>query len=494
MSTKISFSILAIFLSLSVTSALADSYCVEFRPSSLPDNLGQFRVANVEAEITPNRGIIGLMRSHRDTGLLNGWATFIHTFEAFDENGEALTPHYMGGGRWKLVGWEAGPVRLKYTMLLQHDRFPNDPGIDELAYARDYGVMWTGRALFMEGKESETEIDVTFSAPDSWRFTTPWRAASDNNRRFTAKDTDDLLNSAFMGGEHVEKIIEVAGNEARLALAPPLSSLEPVMTETLSSSLAEYENIFGAGMSDALLVILGDASFSGGGVMGRSISMVLGDDANNLPAYIAAHEGFHIWNVQWPYRQENGDLEWLKEGLAEYYTFVARVRTGSLSPEDFIDELARRAGVYLTALRQDSIAGGGARKLQDEASYNLVYSGGMMLCAALDAEIRKNSGGAKSLDDLMKTIHSQYAGSKDTPFTVDLLAQALEQDYAIDGGAFFEAYLYSDKPLPLREVFALYGLEAKISEGNDGVSVTLQKATESDGTNPHWTALTQSGN
>ncbi|WP_428407794.1 hypothetical protein [Hyphococcus sp.] len=459
--------------------ANADSYAVEFVASRNPENKGQYRIANVEAVITPDGGIVGLFRDQRDVGLPHGWATFLYTIEVHDQSGAELKTRYLAGGRWKVLGWQAGPVTVNYTMLLQHDRFPNDPGDDEIAYGRPYGVMWTGRALFMEGAASEEEIGVSFDAPESWRFTTPWEQVSSDGRDFTAKNTDDLLDSAFMGGEHLEEILPVAGNEARLAVAPPLHEVKPVMVSTLKHSLGAYEKLFDAPMPEALLVIVGDASFSGGGVMGRSISIVLGDDENNLPAYIAAHEGFHVWNVQWTLEQNNGDMEWLKEGLAEYYANVTRLRGGDVSEEEFLAELGNRAGIYLTALQGDSIAGGGARKLRDAGSYNLVYSGGMMLCAALDAEIRRASDGAKSLDDLMRDLHRRYAGGAE-PLTMNMLTDILKQEYSVSAAEFFAAHLYGGEALPLEDLLGFYGLNARISEKDGEVAVNIERAAKAD--------------
>jgi len=457
---------------------LADSYAVKFVASGNPENRGQYRVAEVQASLTPNQGIVGLFRNHEDVGLLNGWVTFLHDPHALDGDGKEVRLTFLTAGRFRVEGWVSGPVTLKYRVLLQHDRFPNDPGDDELAYARPYGVFWTGRALMMEGAPA-ADVEVRFDAPADWRITTPWVRADEGGRRFIAKTTDDLLDSAFMAGTHVERTLQVAGGEARLALGPPLADQEAVLLSTLERSLWAYERMFGAGMTGRLLVIAAEASFSGGGVMGRSISILIGPDrgdTTNQGEYIIAHEAFHVWNSQWRKNETDGELQWVGEGSAEYYANLIRVRAGLTNEHQFIAELGRRAGLYLTALRKASIAGGGSTKLTGgENSYNIVYSGGMMADLALDATIREKSRGRQSLDDAMRALHARYTGPGGEIATLNDLKTVLTQRYGV-ADDFIARYIIEREPLPLKTLLTGYGLDMTVEDASGVVKVTVSKS------------------
>jgi hypothetical protein len=108
------------------------------------------RRAHVTAQVVPGDRGLCFTRAAHDTGLTHGWATFVHDLSVKDSNGHPLTVDYDGDGCWRVAPTDE-PITAEYTMLLNHDRFPNDPGDDELAYAGDWGQFWTGRALFMEG-------------------------------------------------------------------------------------------------------------------------------------------------------------------------------------------------------------------------------------------------------------------------------------------------------------------------------------------------------
>lgn len=484
--------------------AMADSYKVSFRHGRPAFSDGadagrsEYRIADVEARLTPDHERIGLMRAGADTGLLNGWATFIYRPRAKDAAGADLSLTYEGGGSWRVGGWRRGEITVAYSMLLQHDRFPNEPGDNELAYARPYGVMWTGRALFMEGAPSQ-DIAVDFDLPEGWRVTSLWRAAPDAPARFIARDTDDLLDSGFFAGTHIERIVTVAGGQARLALGRGAEGGEAAITGTLETFLPAYEQLFSDGISDDFLVIASEADFWGAGVMGRTISMSLGGPLEGpfagMAAYIIAHEGFHLWNTdhRWRLANPNGELEWLKEGFSEYYTFLTGVRAGAFDEAFLIEQLGERAGLYLTALRQHTIAEGGKTKHSGgDASYNLVYSGGMMLAAALDAKIRAHSNGAQSLDDVLRKVHATYSGEGSARLSYRTL-QMLLPKYGIERG-FLDKYVKTQSPLPLKELFAGFGLTISIDESGEAVEVSIDKAADAGADEiAAWNALIGAG-
>jgi predicted metalloprotease with PDZ domain len=486
--TIFKFSSTAFLIGLSLTAgpALADSYQVSFDkgPRQLGEEEPQYRLAKVEAHLTPNAGRIGWVRSHNDTGLPNGWSTFVHRPRAFSADGSTLGLTYTGGGIWQVDGWESGEIRVTYTMQLQHDRFLNDPGENELAYARDFGVMWTGRALFVEGSSAE-DIDISFDLPDGWKVTSPWKRAEGNGVRFRADNVSDLMNSAFMAGTHIEKEVAVAGGLARIAMDPNVETGADLATTTMNQYFPAFQTLFGDALTDTPLFIASQATFWGAGVMGRTISMSMGGPLEgrfaNLASYIVAHEGYHLWNtsVRWRYDQSNGELEWIKEGFAEYYTFLTGVRVGATDEIAFLRSISQRSGLYLTALKERGIAEGGATKLSGGAtSYNLVYSGGMAVATVLDAQIRTHSNGQKSLDDVVREIHTRYAREGTESFTLATLGQ-LFQEYGIED-TFVATYITGETPLPLAEALATYGLITAISEQDGRVTVRVSKDRRAD--------------
>lgn len=167
---------------------------------------------------------------------------------------------------------------------------------------------------------------------------------------------------------------------------------------------------------------------------------------------LASHEYFHAWNVKRirpaafiPYdlaRENYTRLLWFFEGFTSYYDDLALVRCGLLSEAQYLDTLAgtltsvlQRSGRLKQTLGESSFDAWIKYYRPDENSANSVvsyYQKGALVGAALDLTIRAESGGARSLDDVMRRLwqdwHSggdQYAGvAEDSNALADLVEQA----------------------------------------------------------------------
>ena len=293
------------------------------------------RRALVTARLTSREYNLCLNRSAADTGLTHGWATFVHEFVAEDLNGEPVNFAYDGGGCW-IVGPE-GPVTVRYTMLLQHDRFPNMPGDDELAYAGDWGQFWTGRALFMEGVPAEN-ISVTFSLPQDWVVTAPWPQAEDGAPfTFAPPDTDALLDSGFMLGTHESRTFNQGEATIHIGLAGAGPAARgDLIEQTLRDALASFTDLHEGAPTGDLAVFLGRGRVLGGGVMGRTISMLVIDEMPDsvmpILSYIVIHEVFHLWNANLNYVDQS-QMYWFTEGFAEYFSHLHMHEKGLLDSE-----------------------------------------------------------------------------------------------------------------------------------------------------------------
>ena len=93
---------------------------------------------------------------------------------------------------------------------------------------------------------------------------------------------------------------------------------------------------------------------------------------------------------------------WYAEGTAVYYQRVMPLRAGLITPEEFLADLNFNAGRYYTnalnTLPDSEIA---ARFWEDTRIRTLPYDRGSFYLAAVDAEVRKKSGGRHSLDNIV---------------------------------------------------------------------------------------------
>lgn len=127
---------------------------------------------------------------------------------------------------------------------------------------------------------------------------------------------------------------------------------------------------------------------------GASTVVVVGEHAGPPELardWILTHELFHL-GVPSFWREGR----WIDEGLATYYEPVVRARTGALTPRDVWDEMAEGLprGVPADA-RGD---------LEHTDDHDRIYWGGALFVLRADVEIRRRTGGRRSLDDGLRAV------------------------------------------------------------------------------------------
>ncbi len=153
------------------------------------------------------------------------------------------------------------------------------------------------------------------------------------------------------------------------------------------------------------------------------------------PAYLtwlsqACHELFHAWNVKrlrpielGPFDYENENYTeslWIAEGFTDYYGDLLLERAGISSREEYLQALAATIesvqatpGRLVQPVNRASFDAWIKFYRPDENSANTsisYYTKGSVLAFLLDAKIRRGTGGARSLDDLMRLAYQRYSG------------------------------------------------------------------------------------
>jgi predicted metalloprotease with PDZ domain len=200
---------------------------------------------------------------------------------------------------------------------------------------------------------------------------------------------------------------------------------------------------------------------------------------------LITHEYFHAFNAKRLRPVELGPFDfespprvtslWFPEGVTSYYTDLMLRRAGLRTPEDLLSSLSRQIGRLQASpgrLKQtveqssaevwtNSLSGINARP--DTVSY---YVKGQVIAFLLDARIRRASGGARSLDDLMRLAYRRHGG--DRGFTGDELRRAAEEVAGADLEGWFQRALASTEELDYAEALDWFGLRFAGGSGGDG--------------------------
>jgi predicted metalloprotease with PDZ domain len=196
---------------------------------------------------------------------------------------------------------------------------------------------------------------------------------------------------------------------------------------------------------------------------------------------LASHEYFHAWNGKricpaalLPTdlsRERHTSLLWAVEGITSYYDDLSLARAGLIEPEDYLQLVAqqvtrvwRTPGRFVQSLAEASFDAWIKFYRPDENSPNAAvsyYAKGALVALALDLQVRRDSGGERSLDDVMRRLWREYGQSG-----IGVPEDGVERIAAEVAGRpledFFERYVRGTEDPPLCELLARVGVDFRL--------------------------------
>jgi len=203
---------------------------------------------------------------------------------------------------------------------------------------------------------------------------------------------------------------------------------------------------------------------------------------------LCSHEYFHLWNVKRIQptvfatpdldlgREVHTTLLWVFEGITSYYDDLALLRARRITPQSYLELLARSItrlqrtpGRHRQSIADSSFDAWTKFYKADENAPNAIvsyYLKGALVAWGLDTELHRDSGGAVSLDELMRALWTQYgaAGRGLAEGDAEALASAL---CGRDLSGFFERHVYGVAELPVADWCAALGLGMRLRAARD---------------------------
>jgi predicted metalloprotease with PDZ domain len=339
-------------------------------------------------------------------------------------------------------------------------------------------------------------------APQGWRVSTGLEPRIENQEpnggeqfsvlgsSFLAQNYDELVDSPFECGTHRLLEFTAGGVPHRIALWGRGNENEAQLIEDTQKIVEVAHDMFG-GLPYAhytFIVHLNDGR--GGGLEHRnSVAMVVDRwtfrPRASYERYLSltAHEFFHVWNVKriraaplgpFDYRGENYTRQlWAMEGVTDYYTDLLLLRAGLIGPERYLERLAEhittlqsQPGRALQSLEQSSFDAWIKFYRPDENTRNTAisyYLKGALVALLLDLEIRQRTGGARSLDDVLRYFFERFPASGPGIPEAGGYRAAVE---AVAGGSFatfFARYIAGTNELDYDQALGYAGLRLEWS-------------------------------
>jgi predicted metalloprotease with PDZ domain len=351
---------------------------------------------------------------------------------------------------------------------------------------------WNAVVLYPQGASSDAvEFSPSVTLPTGWKFGTALTVAnaSANQIEFAPVSLTTLVDSPLIAGLHYRQVQLtkpgetpvhvmdiVADSETDLAMKPEdLAAYQKLVAETGALFGARHYRQY------HFLYTLSDQVGGHGLEHHESNDSVanertlLDPDLRMLFADLLPHEFVHSWNGKYRrpaglatanYQQPMiGDLLWVYEGLTDYLGNLLAERSGLRTPEQY------REGLAATAALLDHRPGRTWRPLEDTArSVQLLrllgppwsswrrgldyYPEGNLIWLEVDATIRQQTQGQRSLNDFCRQFHGGESGPpKVVPYDFDDVVRALNQVATYDWASLLRERVNSTSPhAPLRGI------------------------------------------
>ena len=374
--------------------------------------------------------------------------------------------------------------------------------IDYLIYAHDLSVrgayldaergFFDGACIFLQlhGRETQPHRLHIKGLPDHWQTATTLPCLK--NGEYQAASYAELIDHPFEFGRIETLAFTACGIPHRIALSGHyadfsrqrlLNDIQKICTAQLAlfptpAPFTEY----------LFLLHVGDNIY-GGLEHGNSTALLA--DRNSLPVHgmneadddyiqllgLFSHEYFHAWNVKSikpaafvPYqldRENYTEQLWAFEGITSYYDDLFLVRSGVITPEAYLKQLAKTLtrvqqgqGRLKQTLAESSFTAWTKFYKQDENSPNAIvsyYQKGALAALCLDLLIRQKSGGKHSLDSVMQQHYRDWLATREGIPEQQWQARC-QAITGLDLHAFFQTALYSTDDLPLAKCLSSAGI------------------------------------
>jgi predicted metalloprotease with PDZ domain len=397
--------------------------------------------------------------------------------------------------RWRITTGGAREVRLTYKVY-SHELSVRNNWVDA-----DFAMM-NGAQTFMtiasdvEGPAAPAytwtrqpiarAADVTIELPAGWKTSVTGMpdALDGAPNHYSAPDYDTLVDSPIIAGNPTLHQFVVGGKPHILVDVGEGGIFDGRRAAADLQRIVETDLKFWGSLPYSKYVFFNLLTGGGDGLEHKNSVMMTGNRwaTRTRAGYLAwlrtaSHEFFHLWNVKrlrpielgpFDYERENYQRSlWIAEGVTDYYEDVQLRRAGLITTAEYltmlsdaIRELQTTPGRLVQTAEMASFDAWIKQYRPDENSLNTVisyYTKGALVGWLLDARVRSATGGAKSLDDVMRLAFQRYSGARG--YTPADFRKTASDVAGTDLSAWFNEVLDTTAELDYRPALDWFGLQ-----------------------------------
>jgi len=407
------------------------------------------------------------------------YSRHVESLRAESSGGNRLPLEKLAKNRWRLTTWGAPRVQLMYRV------YGRELTVRTNFVDRDFALL-NGAATFITLAEPGPRVhEVAVVLPQHWReaHTALPTSAQGGPYLFYAPDHDTLVDSPIYCGSPAVYRFEVEGVPHLLVNEGEDGVWNGPRSAADAERLVRAAHRFWGVLPYRRFLFLNLITGGSGGLEHRESTVLMTSrwKTRRRETYLewlglAAHEHFHAWNVKrlrpaelgpFDYDEENYTRSlWIAEGITSYYDDLLVHRAGLSSRDEYLRDFSKTLrtaqktpGRRVQSLEDASFDTWIKYYQPDENTANSsisYYTKGAAVAFLLDCRIRRATGGAKSLDDVMRLAWERFPGERgfSAPEFETLAAEVAGEDLA----PFFDRALRGTEELDFSDAMQWLGL------------------------------------
>lgn len=423
--------------------------------------------------------------------LIREYARHVESVTATSPDGKVLPISKTRKNRWKIEANGADRVVVSYRVYCR------EMGVQSNWIDASYAML-NGAPTFLTLVDSPARPhEVTVELPEGWNrsITGLTEAPGGNPNHYVAEDFDVLVDTPIFAGSPSVYEFEVDGKPHLLVNEGEAGIWDGPRSAKDVEAIVRAERDFWGSLPYEKYVFFNLLTGSGGGLEHRNSTVLMSNRwaTRSRPTYLSwlnlvCHEFFHTWNVKrlrpvelGPFDYENevhSRSLWVAEGITSYYDRLLVRRAGLCTDKEYlagdpprpgaseskskndIERLQETPGRLVQPLEDSSFDSWIKFYRRDENSANIgisYYTKGAVVAFLLDAEIRRATNDAKSLDDVMRLAFERFSG--DTGFTPEQFRAVVTEVAGVELDSWFALALESTDELEYDRTLDWFGLQ-----------------------------------
>jgi predicted metalloprotease with PDZ domain len=409
--------------------------------------------------------------------LVREYSRHVQDFAARDAGGNALGWRKVNKNTWQIDTKGLSEYTVTYNVYANELTVRTNELNSEHAFWNNSALLFHPKGFI--GAPSTLKVNPY----GNWKVATGLPKVEGQTNTFRAENFDILYDSPFEVADFVETSFEVRGVPHRWVVTGEGNYDLQRIARDSAKIVEEGAKIFGDLPYKDYLFILNTRG--GGGLEHLNSTALQWNKFGFKPESrytdfltLVAHEHFHAWNVKrirpdalgpFDYSNENyTKLLWVAEGGTAYYEGLLVQRAGLMSDKDFlsgkasqIQALQNRPGRFQTSLEEASFDAWIKYYRQDENAINnqiSYYDKGEIVSFLLDVQIRKDSAGAKSLDDVFRYLYNEFS-KKNKNYTPEDFQKTAEMMAGKPLEDFFAKYVRGREEIDYNSILSGVGLQ-----------------------------------